>query len=68
MIDRYIDWVAGSALPRWATSGFDADAGRFHERLDAHAAPIAVPNRALVQARKIFVFADAARVGVRAGT
>ena len=59
----YLDWIAGSALPVWATRGFDAAYGRFHERLDAAGSPIAVPHRAMVQARQIFVFAHAAGQG-----
>ena len=59
----YLDWIAASALPVWATRGFDVARGRFHERLDAACSPLAVPHRAMVQARQIFVFAHAARQG-----
>jgi len=63
MLADYLDWIAASALPVWAARGFDAANGRFHERLDAKGAPIAVPHRAMVQARQIFVFAHAAGQG-----
>jgi len=63
MLADYLDWITASALPAWATQGFDQRAGRFHERLDRAAAPIAVPHRAMVQARQIFVFAHAAELG-----
>jgi mannose-6-phosphate isomerase len=59
----YIDWVAREALPTWATNGFDSGRGRFHERLDARGGAIAVPYRAMVQARQIYVFAHAAYIG-----
>ncbi|KAG0557200.1 hypothetical protein KC19_11G109800 [Ceratodon purpureus] len=59
----YIDWVVREALPTWATNGFDSGRGRFHERLDAQGRAIAVPYRAMVQARQIYVFAHAAHSG-----
>ncbi len=59
----YVDWVAGAALDTWARIGRDAATGRFHERLDARARPIAVPYRAMVQARQVYVFAHAAALG-----
>lgn len=59
----YIDWVAGPALDTWARAGRDQATGRFHERLDAAARPIAVPYRAMVQARQIYVYAQAAALG-----
>jgi len=50
------------ALPLWATSGFDAEAGRFEEGLTFERKPRRqVPIRLLVQARQIFVYAVAAR-------
>ena len=59
----YIDWVMGPALDTWARIGRDATTGRFHERLDASARPIAVPHRVMVQARQVYVFAHAAALG-----
>lgn len=59
----YVDWVRDTALPTWATRGFDARAGRFCERLDRAGDPLVVPHRAMVQARQIYVYAHAARLG-----
>ena len=63
MLDRFLDWTVATALPCWATRGFDQATGRFHERLDHAGRPLAVPHRAMVQARQIFVFAHAAQLG-----
>src|SRR3954463_6904879 len=63
MLESYIAWIKDVALPTWAERGFDADAGRFCERLDRDGSPLAVPHRAMVQARQIFVFAHAAECG-----
>jgi mannose-6-phosphate isomerase len=59
----YTDWVVGTALPVWASAGFDHAAGRFRERLDATGAPVDLPHRAMVQARQIYVFAHACHLG-----
>jgi mannose-6-phosphate isomerase len=63
MLNDYVCWVRDEALPIWADRGFDARGGRFRERLDLCGDPVAVPHRAMVQARQIFVFADAATAG-----
>jgi mannose-6-phosphate isomerase len=63
MLNEYIDWVRETALPVWASRGFDARRGRFHERLDHKGDQLAAPHRSMVQARQIFVFADAAASG-----
>ncbi len=63
MLGTFLDWTVGTALPFWAEHGFDAGAARFRERLDFAGMPVAVPHRAMVQARQIFVFAEAARFG-----
>ena len=60
---RYRDWMIEEALPFWATRGFDAAAGRFHERLGFDGRPLATPHRAMLQARQIATFAHAARLG-----
>ena len=55
-------WMREQALPLWAASGFDAEAGRFEEGLTFEREPrLQVPIRLLVQARQIFVFAVAER-------
>jgi mannose/cellobiose epimerase-like protein (N-acyl-D-glucosamine 2-epimerase family) len=63
MLSTFLDWTVGTALPFWAERGFDAGAARFRERLDFAGSPVSVPHRAMVQARQIFVFAEAARFG-----
>jgi mannose-6-phosphate isomerase len=55
-------WMREQALPLWATSGFDAEVGRFEEGLTFGSEPRRqVPIRLLVQARQIFVYALAER-------
>jgi mannose-6-phosphate isomerase len=62
-LNRYREWIVRTALPAWASGGFDPDAGRFRERLDAAGAPLDVPHRSMVQARQIYVFAHACDLG-----
>ncbi len=64
MLERYIDWVFSQALPAWRDRGFDPRRSAFHERLDAAGLPLPVPQRAMVQARQIYVFAHAATLGL----
>ncbi|MBN8920051.1 MAG: AGE family epimerase/isomerase [Rhizobiales bacterium] len=57
-------WAVAQALPLWASAGWDADRGLFHERLHRDGTPDrACPRRAMVQARQIYVFAHAATLG-----
>jgi mannose/cellobiose epimerase-like protein (N-acyl-D-glucosamine 2-epimerase family) len=61
----YREQVRGILLPFWCDRGFDRGSHAFVERLDFHGREVAdVPRRAMVQARQIYVFAHAARVGV----
>jgi mannose/cellobiose epimerase-like protein (N-acyl-D-glucosamine 2-epimerase family) len=61
---RLRQWLISTALPLWAAVGFDSSRGRFRERLDWSGQPVeAVPHRAMVQARQIYVFAHAAELG-----
>lgn len=62
-VAHLVDWVRSEALPVWAERGFDARAGRFHERLDGAGRPLPVPHRAMVQARQIYVYAHAGQLG-----
>lgn len=58
--DRARDWLFRQALPLWAQAGIDAE-GRFFEKLDFDGRPITGrPRRTRVQARQIYVFAEAA--------
>ena len=64
-----VSWMREQALPLWATSGFDAEAGRFEEGLTFGREPRRqVPIRLLVQARQIFVYALAQRRQWHAGS
>ena len=57
-------WATDVALPLWATTGFDAARGGFHERLHLNGTPDHdAPRRTRVQARQIYVFAHAAVLG-----
>jgi mannose/cellobiose epimerase-like protein (N-acyl-D-glucosamine 2-epimerase family) len=57
--------VCDELLPFWATTGFLQDRGSFCERLDFAGRPIRdVPQRAMVQARQIYVYAHAAALGI----
>ncbi len=59
----FVNWNREQALPVWATQGFDTAHGRFVERLDRSGRPLAVPHRAMVQARQTYVYAHAAELG-----
>ena len=60
---RARDWLFDQALPLWASAGIDAE-GRFVEKLDFDGRPVAhLPRRTRVQARQVYVFAEAAALG-----
>lgn len=60
---RVRDWLFRQALPLWAQAGIDAE-GRFFEKLDFDGRPItSLPRRTRVQARQVYVFAEAASLG-----
>jgi mannose-6-phosphate isomerase len=62
--DRLLDRIFGETLPFWALHGVDRDDGGFHERLDADRRPVVHDGkRTMVQARQIYVFAQAALMG-----
>jgi mannose-6-phosphate isomerase len=52
-------------LPLWTSAGFDATTGQFVEALDASGRPLALPRRALVQARQMVVCCVGGRLGWR---
>ncbi len=63
MQDRVRDWLFRQALPLWADAGIDAE-GRFFEKLDFDGRPITSrPRRTRVQARQVYVFAEAVSLG-----
>ena len=62
--DSRASMLCADALRLWSSTGWDAAAGGFVERLDAHGgADLAAPRRVRVQARQIYCFAKAAHLG-----
>lgn len=59
---RFADWLRTRALPIWATLGAGED-GTFAESLTLNCRPVVTPRRARVQARQIFVYAQAGTFG-----
>ena len=56
--------ITEHSLPLWSGEGWDSAAGGFVERLDIEGrADRAAPRRVRVQARQIYCFAKAARMG-----
>jgi mannose-6-phosphate isomerase len=69
-----MEWTAGrlrrhlleELLPYWAERGVDRVRGGFHGRLDGQGRPLADPaRRLLVQARQVYAFSEASRLGAR---
>lgn len=56
-------WLFDHALPLWWDAGADRVRGGFHETLDQAGRPVDDPRRIRVQARQVFVYAEAARLG-----
>lgn len=56
-------WLFHVALPFWWAVGADHERGGFHESVLMDGTPSDEPRRARVQARQVFVFAQAARLG-----
>ena len=59
---RFADWLRLRALPTWATLGQSAD-GVFAEVISLDGRSVNTPRRARVQARQIYVFAQAGQLG-----
>ncbi|HET8611728.1 MAG TPA: AGE family epimerase/isomerase [Sphingomonas sp.] len=57
------DWLFEAALPLWWRAGADHAQGGFHDKLSQSGEPLDLPKRIRVQARQIFVFAEAGRLG-----
>jgi len=55
---RFADWMRLRALPVWSTLGQSTD-GAFAEVLSLDGRPLSLPRRARVQARQIYVYANA---------
>lgn len=56
-------WLFGAALPIWLKKGADRLHGGWFDRLEQTGDPVNGPKRLRVQARQIFVFAEAGRLG-----
>ena len=56
-------WLTDHALPVWWERGADHAAGGFFEVLDAQGDPVDLPRRLHVQARQVYVYAQAPRFG-----
>ncbi|HEY2751417.1 ROK family protein, partial [Phenylobacterium sp.] len=54
-------WMSDNALPLWSTVGVDPATDVFEEAIALTGPRLALPRRARVQARQVFVFATAAR-------
>jgi len=61
---RFADWMRTRALPTWSVIGQDADGG-FAEALTLDVRAVSVARRARVQARQIYVYAQAGPLGWR---
>lgn len=59
---RFADWLRLRALPVWSTLGLKAD-GAFAESLTLAGRPVLTARRARVQARQIYVYAQAGALG-----
>lgn len=57
------EWLFSDALPLWWSAGADHLNGGFFEKLDQEGRPVGVPTRVRVQARQLYVFAEAGRLG-----
>jgi len=57
-------WLLEAVFPLWSTAGFDAASGQFVEQLSLEGEPdVGARRRVLVQARQLYVFAVAGRMG-----
>ena len=59
---RFADWLRQAALPVWSTLGQSED-GAFAEVISLDGRPVPTSRRARVQARQIYVFAQAGLLG-----
>ena len=64
IVTELTGWMAEQSLPLWSGAGWDSATGGFIERLDREGrADLAAPRRVRVQARQIYSFAKAAKLG-----
>lgn len=57
------DWLFDAALPLWWDAGADRVRGGWFDKLDQAGRPLDLPKRLRVQARQVFVYAEAGRLG-----
>lgn len=57
------DWLHEDAAPLWWELGADHAGGGFHDALDGAGRPVIGPYRCRVQARQVYVYATAGRLG-----
>ena len=62
---RLLSWLNDTAAPLWANAGVDPLHGGFEESLDFTARPLHRARRARVQARQVYSFSVASRLGWR---
>jgi len=63
-IENLTSWLCDIALPFWGTVGFNDKRHAFHERMDFDSNPIInIPQRTMLQARQVYVFAHAYKLG-----
>jgi mannose/cellobiose epimerase-like protein (N-acyl-D-glucosamine 2-epimerase family) len=58
-----IEWARNDALPLWWRVGADHRNGGFFDSMTLDGAPTTVPKRARVQARQVYVYATAGKMG-----
>jgi len=63
---RFAEWLRLRALPLWGAMGQQSD-GRFAEALTLDGRPLLANRRARVQARQIWTYAEAGRLGWQGG-
>lgn len=56
-------WLFDAALPLWWQAGADHAGGGYYEKLDLEGRPVGQPTRVRVQARQLYVYAEAGRLG-----
>lgn len=64
MVQKSLSWLSEDVCPLWLKNGFDSNTGAFEECLSLTGQPVNTPRRLMVQARQIFSFRLAAKLGV----
>ncbi len=64
LITQSLDWLRNDVFPLWSDYGIDKKNGGFVESLSFDGRNTFEPRRALVQARQIYSFTEAAKMGI----